>query len=146
MREAEPQVRRALIAGYGPQLGRDATVEAFEYAWEHWDRVGCSANPAGYVYRTGAHCAARVRRRQRRRVGFDPTPASNSPWVEPKLDGALRRLSRQQRIAVMLIHGFGWTYQETADLLGLRRSTVQRHVERGMEKLRSDMGVPNAVV
>jgi DNA-directed RNA polymerase specialized sigma24 family protein len=146
MREAEPRVRRALVAGYGPQLGRDATVDAFEYAWEHWDRVGSGANPAGYVYRTGAHSAARTRRRRRRPAGFDPAPTPSSPWVEPKLDGALDRLSRHQRIAVVLIHGFGWTYRETADLLGLRRSTVQRHLERGMEKLRSELGVPNAVV
>lgn len=145
MESTEPQIRRALAAGFGSQLGREATIEAFEDAWEHWERVASAANPAGYVYRVGAHYAVRERRKQRRRSGFD-RPASNPvPWVEPKLDQALERLSGAQRTAVVLIHGFGWTYREVSELLGVRRSTVQRHVTRALKKLRSELGVRDAV-
>ncbi len=145
MEEAEPRVRRALISGFGAQLGREATLDAFEYAWEHWDRLRRGSNPAGYVYRAGVHVAARARRREHRRAGFDDPSPRAERWVEPKLDGALDRLTRPQRTAVVLIHGFGWTYREVSDVMGIRRSSVQRHVDRAMEKLRADLGVRNAV-
>jgi RNA polymerase sigma factor (sigma-70 family) len=45
---------------------------------------------------------------------------------------------------VVLIYGFGWTYQEVSELLDIRRSTVQRHVTRAMKKLRQELGVRNA--
>jgi DNA-directed RNA polymerase specialized sigma24 family protein len=145
MEQTEPRLRRALGAGFGSQLGREATLEAFEYAWEHWSRVQAASNPAGYVYRVGAHWAARERRRGARRGGFDAPPPHREPWVEPKLDGALDRLTRPQRTAVVLIHGFGWTYQEVSELLQVRRSTIQRHVSRAMNRLRSELGVRDAV-
>ncbi len=144
MEEVEPRVRLALVSSFGPRLGSDATLDAFEYAWEHWDRVQASTNPAGYVYKTGAHCAARVRRNERRQAGFDIPVPKTEPWIEPKLDGALDRLTRAQRTAVVLIYGFGWTFRDVSELLGIRRSTVQRHVSRAMRKLRTDLGVHDA--
>jgi DNA-directed RNA polymerase specialized sigma24 family protein len=145
MEETEPRLRRALIAGYGSQLGRDATIEAFEYGWEHWDRVSRTRNPAGYLYRVGANCAGRNRRKMNPPPALPGASSPAEPWVEPKLDGALDGLSRSQRTAVVLIHGFNWTYAEVADLLSVRRSTVQRHVSRAMGKLRAELGVHDAV-
>ncbi len=51
--DVEPRLRRALIATWGPDLGRDATAEALVYAWRHWGRVKALENPAGYLYRVG---------------------------------------------------------------------------------------------
>jgi RNA polymerase sigma factor (sigma-70 family) len=145
MEQSEPRVRRALVSSFGSRFGRDATLDAFEYAWEHWDRVQTSANPAGYVYKTGVHCAARARRKEGRKAGFDVPQAKSEPWIEPKLEGALDRLTRPQRTTVVLIYGFGWTYQEVSELLDIRRSTVQRHVARAMKRLRLELGVHDAV-
>ncbi|GAG77135.1 unnamed protein product, partial [marine sediment metagenome] len=58
---------------------------------------------------------------------------------------AFTGLSERQRTAVLLIEGYDWTFQEVADLMGLSRSSVQRHVERGMSKLRIALEVPNVV-
>jgi DNA-directed RNA polymerase specialized sigma24 family protein len=33
--EVEPQLRRALIARYGVERGREATAEALAWAWQH---------------------------------------------------------------------------------------------------------------
>ncbi len=41
----------------------------------------------------------------------------------------------------MLLHCFEWTLSEVADLLGLARGTVQLHENRGMARLRRDLGV-----
>jgi hypothetical protein len=51
--EVEPRLRQALVATYGPVDGREATVDALSWAWEHWDRLGDVANPAGYLFRVG---------------------------------------------------------------------------------------------
>jgi DNA-directed RNA polymerase specialized sigma24 family protein len=42
-----------------------------------------------------------------------------------------------------LVHGFEYTHQEVADLLGISRSSVQNHVERGLARLRTELEVPH---
>ena len=34
VQSVEPRLRLALMAGYGPERGREATAEALAYAWE----------------------------------------------------------------------------------------------------------------
>jgi DNA-directed RNA polymerase specialized sigma24 family protein len=53
VRNTEPRLRRALVAAYGPEQGRDAAAEALAYAWEHWDRLRQMANAPGYLFRVG---------------------------------------------------------------------------------------------
>ena len=75
-----------------------------------------------------------------------PLPVDDSePRVEPGLLVSLGRLSRSQRVAVVLVAGFEWTQQEVADLLGVSRSTVQKHLSRGLGRLRDDLGVSSDV-
>ncbi|HSQ36715.1 MAG TPA: sigma-70 family RNA polymerase sigma factor [Acidimicrobiia bacterium] len=137
MRDAQPRVLVALAAAFGPEAANDASAEAFAYAWEHWDRVGGMDNPAGYVYRVG-----RSRVRPRKPVTVCPPPPVNpSPLVEPKLVSALGRLSARQRAAVVLTEGFGYSLSEVAELLGVHPSSVRRHRERALRKLRSGLGV-----
>jgi RNA polymerase sigma-70 factor (ECF subfamily) len=134
-REVEPRLSFAFSAAYGPELGRDATAESLAYAWEFWDRVRKMDNPAGYLYRVGQ---TRVKRYRRRAVVAPTIPSEGSEvWVEPGLPAALAGLSEQQRTAVVLIHAFDWTQQEVAELLGIGRTTVQKHLERGLEKLQT---------
>jgi RNA polymerase sigma factor (sigma-70 family) len=68
-------------------------------------------------------------------------PVDREPWVEPELPAALSRLSEKQRVVVILIHCFEWTQAEVAELLGVSKSTVQNHLERGLAKLRHKLGV-----
>ena len=139
VREVEPRLRHALCAGFGGDLGRDATAHALAYGWEHWDRIRDMGNPAGYLWVVGRNYA---RGATAPRFSFPETPAARLPWVEPMLPGALARLSEGERVAVMLIHGLEWTYGEVAGLLGVSKSTVQTQAERGMAKLRSQIGEP----
>ena len=41
---------------------------------------------------------------------------------------------------MVLVYAYEWTYQEVADLLGISRSTVQNHLERGLARLRMVIG------
>jgi DNA-directed RNA polymerase specialized sigma24 family protein len=136
--DVEPRLRRALVATYGPQVGREATVDALAYAWEHRATLGTMANPTGYLYRVGQTSA----RRQRRMLPLAPPPADSSPPAfEPGLRPALDALSEQQRAVVVLVHGFEWTQREVADLLGISTSTVRNHLERAMARLRKALEV-----
>jgi DNA-directed RNA polymerase specialized sigma24 family protein len=92
--------------------------------------------PIAYLFRVGQ---SRTRERKSR-VVFD-VPAWAEPRVEPKLAAALARLTEHQRIAVVLVHGFGWTLRAVAELRGIGVTSVQNHLERGLAKLRADLNV-----
>jgi DNA-directed RNA polymerase specialized sigma24 family protein len=136
VRDTEPKLRRALVAAYGPEQGRDAASEALAYAWEHWARLRDLDNLPGYLFRVGQ---TRGRRRARQPV-LHEAPGSADHDFEPGLPAALATLSQRQRLAVVLVHGYGDTLREVAELTGLRRTSVQNHAERGLARLRAALG------
>jgi DNA-directed RNA polymerase specialized sigma24 family protein len=135
----EPKLRRALIAAYGFEDGRDATAEALAYAWEHWDRLTGLTNLSGYLFRVG-----QSRSRSRRQPVVFAAPDQGEHLFEPGLPAALGALTQRQRLAVVLVHGYGYTHREVAELTGIRQTSIQNHVERGLAKLRALMGVTSA--
>lgn len=143
--ELEPGLRVALMARLGPQRGREAAADALVWAWEHWDRIGRVANAGGYLYRVGVRRAGRWRWSRPVARRAQENDGRLDPWVEPGLPSALGRLSAAQRQAVVLVEGYGWSYGEVADLLGVSRSTVQTQVARGLARLREELGVSSDV-
>jgi RNA polymerase sigma factor (sigma-70 family) len=138
---AEPPLRRALVTAYGYEDGREAAAEALAYAWEHWDRVREMPNAIGYLFRVAQSSAARGRRWRRRTPPALVLPSGPEHQFEPGLPAALASLSERQRLAVVLVHGFGYTLREVADLTGTKVTTVQNHLERGLRRLRDQLGV-----
>ena len=136
---AEPKIRQALTASFGPQLGTDATADALALAWERWDEVRHKANSLGYVYGIGRNKARRMA--GRRHPALLEVPSKCLPHVEPGLPAAVAALSDKQRIVVVLLHGYDWTLAEVADLLGIAKTSVQNHAERGLARLRTSLGV-----
>ncbi len=147
VRDAEPRLSVALTAAYGPEAGHEATAEALSHAWSHWDDVRTMTNPVGYLYRVGQSRAGRFLRWSRKGLcpaagGIEHAAADGyEPWIEPGLPAALRRLSRRQRIAVVLVCGYDWTQSEVAGLLGVSRTTVEQHLGRGLSRLRRELKV-----
>jgi RNA polymerase sigma-70 factor (ECF subfamily) len=137
VREHEARLRRALVATYGPVVGRDAAVDALSWAWEHWDRLTPMSNPVGYLYRVGQSAARRHRTALR---AVAPSPHSHAPEPVPELEPAIMRLSEQQRAAVVLVHGYGMSQREAADTLDIAVSTLREHLDRGMTRLREQLG------
>ena len=132
----EPRLRRALVAAYGAERGREALAEALAYAWEHWARVAAMEHPAAYLFRVGQS------RTRRRKVPVSYViPEHAEPWVEPALPGALAALSERQRVAVVLVFAFGWHLREVAEVLDVKVTTVQNHLERGLARLRAALEV-----
>ncbi len=133
--DAEPRLRRALVAAYGRERGREAAAEALAYGWEHWDQLRQMDNPVGYLYRVG-----QSRSRARKQPLILERGSTEDPWVEPGLAAALGTLTERQRLAVVLVHGFGWMHTEVAEITGIAPTTVQNHVDRGLERLRAALG------
>jgi len=134
----EPRLRHALVSSCGAEVGREAAADALEYAWRHWDRVGSMDHPVAYLYRVGRSAARKYRERP---LLGEPAQGGRDPWVEPNLEFVLGRLSERQRTAVVLRHSFGYTLDEIADVMGISVSSVQKHVDRGLEKLRKGLEV-----
>ena len=134
--EAGPQLGRALAAVYGFEDGQDATAEALAYAWENWQQLQHIQNLRGYLFRVGQTRGRRKRQRVLFDIGADPEHR-----FEPGLPKALAALSRQQRLAVVLVYGYGYKLREVAELTGIKPTTVQNHLSRGLSRLRGLLGV-----
>ena len=135
-----PALVQALVATYGPVDGREATVDALSWAWEHWDRVVEMDHPIGYLYRVG-QSSTRNFVAKPPPVGLLNLLEDSFPHVEPGLMPALGRLSPQQRTVVVLVHGFEWRQSEVAEVLEISPSTVREHLQRAMERLRDELEV-----
>lgn len=132
-------MRQSLTAALGVEWAREATAEALAYGWEHWDRIKGMENPAGYLYRVGLHWGRKAA--ARRKVEFPATVVDESTWVEPGLPKTIASLSEKQRVVVYLVHGLDWSLSEVAELLAVSKGTVQKHMERGMARLRRHLEV-----
>jgi RNA polymerase sigma factor (sigma-70 family) len=134
--QVEPRLRRGLVATYGAQVGREATVDALAYAWEHRERLRTWSNPTAYLYRVGQTSA---RRQLRPLPATWPVQPVEPAMFEPGLAPALAALSEQQRAVVVLVHGYGWPLQEVAGLLEVSASTARNHLDRALRRLRKTL-------
>jgi DNA-directed RNA polymerase specialized sigma24 family protein len=135
--ERGPDLRRALVARYGLEVGLDVTADVFAYAWEHWEKLSAKDNPAGYLFRVGQSAARRYRPA---RVVMPPLAQTEGPDHDPGLARALERLSSRQRSAVVLVCVYDWTYPQAAQVLGIAESSLRNHVRRGLASLRHQLG------
>lgn len=136
---AAGELRRALVVAYGVETGADLFAEVLEHAVREWDRVESMENISGYLW-TVARGKSRRYGRWARTVAF-PADRLDRVSTDPdhELFLSLGGLRPEERTAVVLIHSFGATYQEVADLLGVPLSTVTNLVHRGLAKLRHEL-------
>jgi RNA polymerase sigma factor (sigma-70 family) len=90
-----------------------------------------------------------TRRRRRESAWSDVTAATlgadaGDSSFEPALVAALGRLTTSQRVAVVLVHCYGYTLAEAADVQGCSVSTLRNHLSRGLAALRTALGVVDA--
>lgn len=139
VKESEPRLSHALAAAYGPDVGAEATADALLWAWENWTKVETMKNPVGYLYRVAQSKARRY---------FRPTrlfPSAAPAAVDSTLPVLLEDLSKNQRVATVLIHAYEYTEREVAEILGISRWSVRTHAERGLRRLQSALEVTAGV-
>jgi DNA-directed RNA polymerase specialized sigma24 family protein len=134
--QAEPRLRRAFVAAFGPERGLEAAAEALGYAWENWTTVRHYDNPVGYLYKVG-----RSRTRSRKVRHLFARPESPDHWTEPHLGRALQGLTEPERVAVVVIYCTDMNRRDAASMVGVTESALQKRAERGLAKLRRTLGV-----
>ena len=136
--EIRARLLPALVSKWGIEVGSDLCSEVEEYAWEHQRKVVAMENPLGYLYRV-AQSKSRSHVRWMKRTTF-PSRFPDIVQEDMQLHDTLQMLAGlkpDQRVCVMLVHAFDWTYAEVAELLGVSRAVVNHHVHRGIAQLRS---------
>lgn len=135
-----PQARSVAlrILGSVPDA-EDAAAEGFARALVDWRRVGGLAYRDAWILRVTTNVAIDVARR-RRRAEPDPVvgpDGDDAAVLRVTLVAALAELPARQREAIVLRHLVGLPEREVAAALGVSSNTVKKHLQRGMERLRS---------
>ena len=130
-------VYRTLYAFTGGRadVAEEATAEAFARAIASRDRL---RDPLAWVYRVAFRVAIDELRRDRQR-----TTLTDAPIAPPEFAGlveALRKLSPNQRAAIVLRHVLDLDVAEVAKRMGVAAPTVRVHLHRGRERLRELLG------
>jgi RNA polymerase sigma-70 factor (ECF subfamily) len=102
-------------------------------------RSGTIRDPMAWIYRTAFRLANEELRAERRR-GPAPTEEGAPPTELSGLIEALRRLSPNQRAAIVLRHVLDLDIPEVAHRMGTATPTVRVHIHRGRKKLRELLG------
>lgn len=137
-REAGSGVFRTLYAYTGGRrdIAEEATAEAFARALA---RSGTIRDPLAWIYRTAFRLANEELRAERQR-GPAPAEEGSPPPEFSGLIEALRRLSPNQRAAIVLRHVLDLDVTEVAHRMGTATPTVRVHIHRGRKKLRELLG------
>jgi len=124
---------RALFSFAGdPDIASDAMAEAFARAIRDRDSI---RDLTAWTWRVAFRIAAgELRRRREVTETFVETPY-DLPDPVPELVSALRRLSPNQRVAVILHDYADRPTGEVADVLGCSRATVHVHLSQGRRRL-----------
>jgi RNA polymerase sigma-70 factor (ECF subfamily) len=145
-------VRLARLVCHDATDATDAVQAGLERAWRHRGGLRDVERRSSWLDRIVVREAIRVSRRRRtwleRVLGLDHDGDVVLPSADPTpdvalrvtLDGALDRLSPEQRAVVALHLYAGYTVQETADIVGAPLETVRSRLRLARERLRTVLG------
>jgi RNA polymerase sigma-70 factor (ECF subfamily) len=112
------------------QEAEDIVQDAFLRVWERWHKVSSMESPTGYLHQAAMNIFRNRYRRARlglrNVIGSDPQVDAFGPAEDRiSVSGALRRLTRKQRAALVLTDMLGYPAEEAGRMLGVRGSTVR---------------------
>lgn len=132
------------------QDAEDLTQDVFIRVFKSLDNY-VAGNFDGWIHRITTNLFLdRVRRKSRfridplgdgaedRLVGSEPLPefSVHDAGFDPDIDRALAGLAEDFRVAVVLCDVEGLSYEEIADVLGIKLGTVRSRIHRGRNQLR----------
>jgi len=133
-RDDGPRLWRALVAFTGePEVASDALAEAFAQALARGEAI---RDPLAWVWRVAFRVAAGDLKERGRHGALDREPSYEIPEPLTHVMQALRALSPNQRLAVVLHDYADRTTDEVAKVLGASRATVHVHLSQGRRRLR----------
>ena len=121
-------------------LAEDVTQEAFLRAFRFFGSYRGDSKFSSWIMRIARNCAMDTLRRQKsflaRHEGeYERAGSPVDPIARVELDAALRSISDSHREPFLLIEVFGLSYQEAADILGVRVGTVKSRMHRARQAL-----------
>ncbi len=136
---------RAVRVAYGFTLSaaaaEDLTQEAFARLWPRWRRLA-DEDPVGYLHQTIANLYLSSRRRPdllsrlRQRPHQHHSDPADRVVQHDELLQALKQLSPQQRVVLVLRYMEDMSTEQVAGLLGCSVGTVKTHASRGALAMR----------
>ncbi len=138
--QLRPRLTEALIARYGPEVGAEAAGDSIVWALSNPSKTLDANNPIGLLFRVGQSKARPGLRWARRRANAptdDWLRSADVQPIDPALISALTKLTLDQRTAVLLVHAFGWSVRQVAELRDLPTTAITNHLHRGLAKLRT---------
>lgn len=136
------------LVGGDEAAADDVVQEAFAKAYRGLAGFRAEARLETWLHRIVVNEAASHHRRQRlwRLLlgGVPPEPPASrdlqgDPGLRRLITRAIRRLSRGQREAFVLVHLEGYTVREAASLCGKSEGSVKRHLHRALRRLRAEL-------
>lgn len=136
-----PALVRAVFALTGDLAeAQDCVQEAYARAWQRWTVISRYDVPAAWVRQVA--CRLAISRFRRARTGRGVLrrhgPPPDVPAVSPDhvaIVAALKKLSADQRLAVVLHHLTGLSVEEVATETGVPAGTVKARLSRGRTAL-----------
>lgn len=134
-REDGERLWRAVFAYAGNRdVADDAVAEAFTQAIGRGDEL---RDPLAWIWRVAFRVASGELKVQRRTSGSAPRDIYEVPHEASELFDALRRLSPNQRAAVVLHHYAGYPVKDIASMIGSTPPAVRVHLSVGRKRLRT---------
>ena len=130
------RLAKVLAARYGREVAGELVADVTAYAWEHRERLSAMDNPIGYLYRVAQSKARRYSRWNAQRP-MTSARLDALPLPDLELQRHLDALPVKQRMCVVLVHGFEWSYEDAAATLGVSVPAVRNHLHRALKTLRS---------
>jgi RNA polymerase sigma-70 factor (ECF subfamily) len=126
---------RALVGYSGdPEIASDALAEAFARALRYEEQI-LDLEP--WLWRVSFRLASAELKQRSGSNSSTDSPIYEMPDPLPELIAALRRLSPNQRLAVVLHDYADRSTQQVAETLGCSRATVHVHLSQGRRRLRN---------
>jgi RNA polymerase sigma-70 factor (ECF subfamily) len=126
-------------------LAEDVTQEAFLRAFRFLGTFRGDAKFTSWLFRIARNCAMdaiRARSVQLEKSEREPArPGATDPQARLELQTALAAVSEEHREPFLLIEVFGLSYQETADVLGVRVGTVKSRMHRARKAMMGALAV-----
>lgn len=140
-REESSKLWRALLAfTTDPEIASDAVAEAFARALKYEATI---RDARAWIWRVAFRVARSELDRSRPLLTHEADESYQAPDPVPELLSALRKLSPNQRLAVVLHDYADRPVSEVARVLGSSRATVYVHLSQGRRRLRNLMGGSN---
>jgi len=132
----EAPLREFLARMGGADLADDIAQDAFVKAWRAAGQYDGRARYSTWLTRIAWRCRIDALRRARpAEPEAEPVAAADGERAE--VNDMLSRLGVNERAALVLCEGHGWTHAEAADLLGMPLGTLKSTVARAKAKCRA---------